>query len=117
MTSLRFVMPKNPPPAAPKIWSPFFADGTWIWRGSRIFCRSSSTVLIPYRKRGNITYYSHEVHLILDLLDPVVLLHVPPVLLRLLVEEHQPLPVGGVRVEILLAGQEEIGVAEDIKYF
>ena len=56
MTSLRFVMPKNPPPAAPKIWSPFFADGTWIWRGSRIFCRSSSTVLIPYRKRGNITY-------------------------------------------------------------
>ena len=56
-------------------------------------------------------------HYVDALLDLVVLLHVPPVLLGLLVEEHQPLPVGGVRVEILLAGQEEIGVAENIKYF
>ena len=109
MTSLRLLIPKNPPPA-PKLLSPFLAAGTWIWRGSRIFWRPSSTVLMPWMITVNI--FSNDDWQITHLLDPVVLLHVLSVLPRLLVEEHQPLPVHCVRVEIFLAHQGEVGVTE-----
>ena len=52
----------------------------------------------------------HEVDTLFDL---VVFLNVPSVLLSLLMEDHQSLPVSGVRVEILLPGEEEVGVPED----
>ena len=46
------------------------------------------------------------------LFDLVIFLHVPSVLLGFLMEDHQSLPVRSVRVEILLSGEQEVGVPE-----
>ena len=56
MTSLRLLIPTNPP-LAPKLFSPFLAAGAWIWRGSRIFWRSRSIVLMPWMKTINIQWW------------------------------------------------------------
>ena len=51
-----------------------------------------------------------SLHHVNTLFDLVIFLHVPSVLLGLLMEDHQPLPVRGVRVEILLPCEEEVRV-------
>ena len=48
-----------------------------------------------------------------NLLNGVVLVNIPPVLLRLLVEGNQPLSVGGVRIKILLPGKDEVRVTSN----
>ena len=64
----------------------------------------------------NVKWISHllevSLHEVDALFDLVILLHVPSVLLGLLMEDHQSLPVRGVRVEILLSGEQEVGVPE-----
>ena len=69
--------------------------------GQNIFCVSDVKIFLA-RLGQNIHLY---------LLDSVVLLHVPSVLLCFLVEEHQPLSVGSIGIQVLLSGQHEVGVS------
>ena len=50
---------------------------------------------------------------ILNLLNCVVLVHIPSMLLSLLVEGHQPLPICSIRVQVLLPGEDKIRIAGD----
>ena len=54
-----------------------------------------------------------RLHQVDALFDLIIFLNVPSVLLGFLVEDHQSLAVRGVGVEILLSGEQEVGVPED----
>ena len=79
--------------------------------------RLGSPLLYLSCRDVDVKWISHlleiSLHHVNTLLDLVIFLHVPSVLLGLLMEDHQSLPVSGVRVEILLPGQQEVGVPED----